>query len=847
MVPEEEQLPFGLSHQLGQLIFGAAQYFNADSPNVDVNFFAPVFGGEEDFGFNPGDEDMWLMDSDSDSYMEDESVKEIFVSLADSHVIRRLSFHKNVDSVYKFPRLAPSEWPCYEEVYRLLEEVELLAKVWRRRLDHPYTAHISRVEGVADHAMREGSGEALREGEDYNSSDYEYDSEEDFEDFDQPPPGGVNENLTKKKYCQSIRVFNQIFDSTKQFDSFQRSVSKMKKYIFGIIFHLFLETLPSEIRFKIPQELWEKVWKFTQNSYFRYKTSVPLHKDETYYKSGLRASESRLMYLEKERVRDMFGAVGNLHMTLFEILFKNPCILQPSPMFELETKGGEEERFGRSVWKTNNQSVRTKFSRLQQLETVLDSGGADTQDKGEAVDLGKKMEAGTVLVHDVGLQLDQVPDMVDKVDPSAAVIVSHATCSKLALTGRYKLEGEEFGLLLFVISALTGKVEQVVLTGHSYQAHLMEVGRYRLRRKGAVGWKSQFCITEDRLTFLAWTENSGHLKVWSYSLQGTQVELSPLVTPPAPPLVDSVSTCPTFCSVMHNSSSVVLLAQWADTMTTLTIYCLETGEALLSLPWPGELLWLDGLSDTRALLRSSTSIQFLSLQAGEIIQTFSVSDLNKEFRVSEESWTCRLDTNPKISPQFLLFTQTLSAYKLFKFDPDLEMSRPAVLLSGRQLVEAVEGLGPNILLSRGCLVTNKFRELATPSSSETSQTWHTGQVRSHDLTSYTLHTRARHGLLCMSGEQQHVETVLNQVNFAWSDMPSGPQDPGPWNPEKRPVAMLTDNSVGILLEDCSKVRTVDFGLEVRQVGEREADNLVLEETKDKMNGSQIRTDVKRTV
>ena len=27
-----------------------------DLPQFDMNFFAPVFGGDEDFGFNPGDE-----------------------------------------------------------------------------------------------------------------------------------------------------------------------------------------------------------------------------------------------------------------------------------------------------------------------------------------------------------------------------------------------------------------------------------------------------------------------------------------------------------------------------------------------------------------------------------------------------------------------------------------------------------------------------------------------------------------------------------------------------------------------------------------------------------------------
>jgi hypothetical protein len=84
----DDQLPPGLSHQLG-----AAQHFNADNPNLDINFFAPVFGGDEDFGMNPGDEDMYLLDSDSDSYTED-SLQQIFTSLGDSHVIRRLSFHR---------------------------------------------------------------------------------------------------------------------------------------------------------------------------------------------------------------------------------------------------------------------------------------------------------------------------------------------------------------------------------------------------------------------------------------------------------------------------------------------------------------------------------------------------------------------------------------------------------------------------------------------------------------------------------------------------------------------------------------------------------------------------------
>ena len=88
---------------------------------------------------------------------------------------------------------------------RLLEELELLCKVWRRRrVEHSYTAQI------ASHSPPPipPTESCLMEGEDYNSSDYEYDSDEE-EDYDQLPPGGVNETLPKKKFCQSAKVFHQ--------------------------------------------------------------------------------------------------------------------------------------------------------------------------------------------------------------------------------------------------------------------------------------------------------------------------------------------------------------------------------------------------------------------------------------------------------------------------------------------------------------------------------------------------------------------------------------------------------------------------------------------------------------
>ena len=117
----EDELSPELSAQLGDLILGAHQ-FNVDNPNVGINFMQ-VFGGDEDFGFNPGDDEMMdLYDSDGDSYLDDveDSVQQIFTSLGDSHVIRRLSYHKGAGTSYQLPRVTPEATHCYEEVYRYI-------------------------------------------------------------------------------------------------------------------------------------------------------------------------------------------------------------------------------------------------------------------------------------------------------------------------------------------------------------------------------------------------------------------------------------------------------------------------------------------------------------------------------------------------------------------------------------------------------------------------------------------------------------------------------------------------------------------------------------------------------
>lgn len=690
-------------------------------------------------------------------------------------------------------------------------------------MEHPYTAHIAPA-----------GGPALREGEDYYSSDYEYESDEE-EDFDQLPPGGVNETLTKKKFCQSFKLFNQVFDSTKQFESFHRSVSKMKKHIFGVIFGLFLEALPPDTRYRMPQELWEKVWKFTQNSYFRFRDSVPLHLDSTYYRAGLRAPAGALAALERERVRELHAAAGNLHMLLFEVLYKNPSILQPGAMFELEAAEGAQERLARGVVRAAVQGTATAFARLQVLEGVLGEGALEQQAAPAAADLAGRIGAGTFLVREQALHLAPLPPSVAQLDPPSSVIVSASTCPVFAVTGRYLLEeaGEYFGLLLAIISAATGRITQVVHTGHSYQSHLIEVGACGVRRRGGQGWKNHFYLTEDRISFLtrAATAATDTVRVWSFPLAaGTPGE--PRVSSGAP-LVHSVARPPkpapslrhsAAAAVGHTSTCLVVLLQSAHTAaphSSLSLHSLDSGEALLEAAWPGEDLALSGLSSSRALLTTDAAVHFFSLTAGEVVTTYTAQALGQEAGVEGEAWKAAMDADPA-TKQFVLHTPTLSAFRVLEWE-EREMAAPAEVARGGPVAEAVEGLGPNTRFTAGCLLTNRAVELATTSPGE--------QVAAHEVAAYTLATSARHNLLTMAADRTAAaasELQLNQVSLRRRDEPREGQRQlwkfhEVWNPDRRPLFLASPGVAAVLLEDGATLRLFDFTLAPQEVALREAE------------------------
>ena len=71
----------------------------------------------------------------------------IFKTLEDSGpVLNKLTFHResSKETGSRLPRILPGQTETYETLHKLLEEMELLLKVWKNRVNHPFTAHLER-------------------------------------------------------------------------------------------------------------------------------------------------------------------------------------------------------------------------------------------------------------------------------------------------------------------------------------------------------------------------------------------------------------------------------------------------------------------------------------------------------------------------------------------------------------------------------------------------------------------------------------------------------------------------------------------------------------------------------
>jgi len=307
-------------------------------------------------------------------------------------------------------------------------------------------------------------------------------------------------------------------------------------------------------------------------------------------------------------------------------------------------------------------------------------------------------------------------------------------------------------------------------------------------------------------------------------------------------------------TVAHTHSALLLLSQdrfSLEPMSRLSLYSLDQGEPLLEIPWPGEQLQLMGVSLGRALLQTNTHIYFFSLSAGEVIQSWAQHTLSKESGLppptglepgdsvtpyTTERWTAVMDCDPRVA-EFALYTPTLSAWRLFRFQ-EREMGAASPILTGSHLAEAVEGLGPNVRLLRGCLIANRAKELPTSGLGSAERATGCGglledtRLQCHEVSAYNLSSSCRHNLVSMAkdrGAASKTDLLLNQASLRWEDSPKA--GPGPattehnrhlWNPDRRPLAIVSASRLGILLESGNILRTVDFSLTAQEVAQREA-------------------------
>ena len=359
-----------------------------DDVMFDDEFFDDDDSFDDEMGYFMSD---YEDDSDEGTSESSERHKKIFCTLQDSFlVLPRLRYHKDQtirnndniqEKIFRLPRLNGEKPESYESLYRLLEELELLVKVWRRRVEHPFTAHLQRRSEIASSKSNEKDDEELYiddrncihdrtklfPGVDYSETDVESDADSVYRNnTNASSTSRSNEALTKKKYCQSTRLYYDIFDTENEVENLAILIKRCRKYVFHVIFTLFIEALPTECASYLPTELWEKIWRLTQ---------LPFnHQEKDTFLSGARASGyPKYVTLEHDRVTSLFAAVGNLHMIVFEILFKHPKIVTAPPVIDMESVGARQTHnmpYCKAIFQKYLKQLVVTFSRIRELDNL---------------------------------------------------------------------------------------------------------------------------------------------------------------------------------------------------------------------------------------------------------------------------------------------------------------------------------------------------------------------------------------------------------------------------------------------------------------------------------------------
>jgi len=711
---------------------GPGFYFDMIGGAHNAAWFDHDIFDEEDFmdmyGENESDEDS------SDSHMEVKT----FSTLQDSSVIHRVSFRQEKNSL---PKIWPGMETCYEDLYRLLEEVELMVRTWRKRCDHAYTAHLKADPQAAA-------------TEDYGSSDCEVEDDETVSSRMASfyhVPVVPNENLTRKKFCHSVKVFNKIFTTDHKFDNFQRNVHKIKKYVFVTVFQNFMGTLPPETVAKLPQELWEKIWKYTQNGYLR-RNLESLESDSESYKAGQRvnkSSQSILWQVEQSRICELFGAVGNLHITLFEILFQSAPTKDQFcgslDEWEVNNLATDNSTNYNKCWTIHYALLMQKFARLRHLDAFLAAQDSvdmkpvsSIQDrlgevsKSDVINLYQRVERGLFSIEDNIINVKGLKEIND----NDWDFYSTQMCKYFGGIGSESDPNciEEPMLHLKLCNSLSsGQVSFMVVTGLKYSLFKLEVAKYLPRRVGKTLWRKSLCLTNNRVTVIYCdmkvTTMQLELYVWSTRLNNPtseeqiiylkealvneivaegedSLDASTLLgAQPIPKkkqkgnksasdVLDNkegdLSKKDIKPTVFHSDQRIVVCLQNPyQKETLLNVYNAENGEKYLELPFAGEELSLVGFKDNLAMMINHTSseIKVLNTECGEAVLNLAISDLNKT-ATSYGPWVGLFDCVPD-NPEFLLLRLDNSAYRLYRYDPSSEMSVPVLESSGQLADKAV--------------------------------------------------------------------------------------------------------------------------------------------------------------
>jgi cold shock CspA family protein len=732
----------------------------------------------------------------------------------------------------------------YESVYKVLDELEVLLKVWRKRTEHVFTAHIQKSgrEGAAaagGTTNGQDDDSSMRFGVDYSDSDMAHESDDDDEcEYAGGGPGGGglgggagegaeggavdgpegvklqpnNEALSKKKFCQSTRIYHSIFDggsaaggggsgngsaSERQFDSFYSFVHRAKKHIHSIIYSLFIDALPEECSSRLPRELWEKIWKHTQS---------PYDENNTYncgYRFAASAENKKYFELEKNRVMDLFGAAGNFHMFIFEILYKHPYITQTPAMMELESVDTKDSS---KSGKKPSSYVKTRFQRYKRLFERAFSRLLDLQHQPiEASNSNSSEENG-----ESELKSKQSQSLVkDTLSHVQKINRGLFTCRKQNLSSSYKnsnrrelncdFYGESLanGILITpssscsVVAMLDGHVQE---DGQSYLNFVI----WNVFRKSVVAYVRTgvtllqavygkncnapfhlFDLTENRFAFLLRsTDENGEILTAIYHWQFDPDSMTPVELLGTDP--ETVIECKPFPEPAKatGDGGTVMSVKYAElgavekrpvyilshgelpgeaTSTIISFYDATTGKEIKDkkiVLAAAENVCIECVRGNRAIARNGVAKTFivLDLDNGNVMAEYKYIDLCKHadhgHKIGEQYqlecvYEVKMDQDPK-SNQFVIFSQNMASFQLFEFSKDDNAPPPKVVRSGSTLVYEMSWrmLG-KVSLYRGVLYAAPTADIEVRAHCGDFFDDH-NDVRSvdlfaFDLTDYTLH------------------------------------------------------------------------------------------------------------